>query len=390
MATTRDRLMAVLESKEPQRVVWWPRIRHWYDVNNCANTLPKRYGGLYLDEVYKDLDATPREVWIGGLFGGGEYAGEIALATREGSDVEVWVKPAKGLYNGTSGDFTVTRYVTPVGEMRQVARRTEEGTSSYPVEHFLKDQESIGVYKYVLEHREYEFDWQRYRWGEKRYGDQIYPKAAIEREPILRLVIGMMGLNRTVIWLWKHPQEMEGLMELMLQDLEKQIEAYAGTPVVELCMPSNTHESLCSPSQFRKYMIPHLQRIADKAHATGKYLSSHWDGFVKSLLPLLKETELDGLECVTPKPQGDLTLEEMKKYIIDEGKFLRDGMPAVLFTKHHTVKELETFTRQILDTLGGSGRLQLGVSDMVPANADIERVRLVGKIIEEWNEGRFG
>jgi len=325
------------------------------------------------------------------LFGSGEYSGEIALVTKEGSDVEVWVKPARGLYyEDTPGDFIVTRYVTPVGEMTQVARKTESGTSSYNIEYFLKDQESIDVCKYVLEHREYEFDWPRYRWGEKRYGDQIYPKAALEREPLLRLVVGLMGLNRTVIWLWKHPEEMEELMELMLQDLEKQIEAYAATPVVELCMPSNVHESLCSPTQFRKYMIPHLERIADKAHATGKYISAHWDGFVKNLLPLLKETELDGVECVTPKPQGDITLGEMKKYITDEGKFLRDGMPAVLFTKYHSVEELEVFTRQILDTLGSSGRLQLGVSDMIPANAEIERVRLVGKIVRVWNEEKFG
>jgi uroporphyrinogen-III decarboxylase len=391
MSTTRDRLTAVFKGGEPQKIVWWPRIKHWYDLNNSANTLPARYQGLYLDEIYRDLGVPPRQVWTGGLFGGGEYGGYINLSTREGSDIDVWVKPTKGLYyKDTPRNFIVTRYETPVGEMTQVVRRTERGTSIYPVEYYLKDQKSIEVYKYVLEQREYEFDWQYFRWGEKRYGDMIYPRAAMERAPLLRLVIDLMGLNKTVIWLWKYPEEMEELMELMLKDLEKQVEAYAGTPVIELSMSSNIHESLCSPIQFKKYMIPHLQRITEKIHAAGKYASAHWDGFVKTLLPLLRETGLDGVECVTPKPQGDVTLEEIKTHIIDQNKFLRDGIPAILFTGRYPIEELETFTRRILDYLGKSGRVQLGISDLLPANGDIERVRLVGEIVEEWNEENFG
>ena len=395
MATTRARLQGVLEGKEPQSVVWWPRIKHWYDINNSANTLPERYKGKYLEEIYKDLDATaptaPRQVWMGVVFGGGEFGGYINITTREGSDVDLWTKTTKGLYYvDISGDFIIGRYTTPVGDMTQVLKRTERGTSTYPVEYYLKDQKSIEVYKYVLKQRSYEFDWQHYKWGEKRYKDKIYPRGQIERPPILRLVIGMMGLNRTVIGLWKHPTEMEELMELMTQDVEKQVAAYADTPVVELCASSNLHQDLCSPKLYKKYVVPYWQRITRQIHDAGMYASAHWDGYVKDILPLLKETGLDGVECVTPKPQGDVTVEEVKKYIIDEGMFLRDGIPAILFTTRYPVEELEAVTRRILDMLGPSGRLQLGISEELPANGDIERVRRVGRIVDEWNEKTFG
>ena len=391
MVTSRDVLTGVLEGKEPQKVVWWPRIKHWYDMNNAADTLPEKYKGMYMEEIYEDLNATPRQVWTGVIFGGGEFGGYFNITTREGSDVDLWVKTTKGLYyRDISGDFIISRYTTPMGDMTQVAKRTERGTSTYIVEYFLKDQKSIDVFKYVLEHRSYEFDWQHYKWGEKRYGDQIYPRGTIQRPPILRLVIGMMGLNRTVMWLWKHPTEMEELMELMTQDVEKQVAAYTDTPVMELIASSNLHQSLCSPTQYKKYVVPFWQRITRQAHNDGKYVSAHWDGFVEKILPFLRETGLDGVECVTPKPQGDVTLEQMKKYIIDEGKYLRDGIPAILFTKRYPVEELEAFTRRILDMLGASGRLQLGISEELPANGDIERVRLVGKIVAEWNETHFG
>jgi hypothetical protein len=180
------------------------------------------------------------------------------------------------------------------------------------------------------------------------------------------------------------------VFEVMTQDTEKVIKTLSKTPVEELCYSSNIHESLCSPPQFKKYLIPFYQRTSKQIHDSGKYLTVHYDGFVKKFLPLLRETGIDGYECVTPKPQGDVTLEEIKKYIIDEEMFLRDGIPAILFTNRYPVKELEAFTYKILNSLGKSGRLQLGISDLLPSNGEIERVRLVGKIVEKWNYENFG
>jgi hypothetical protein len=391
MTTSREMLMDVLEGKEPQRVIWWPRIKHWYDFANSSDTLPERYEGMWLEEIYEDLNATPRQVWGGIVFGSGAYEGYPSTVVREGNDVDIWTKTTKGLYYKTlPGDFIITVYTTPVGDMTQVVMRTENGTSTYPVEYFLKDQKSIDVYKYVLEHRSYQFDWQHYRWGEGRFNTKIYPRGTLTRPNLYRLMTGMMGFNRTLMWLQKHPKEMEELMELMTQDVEKQVAAYVDTPVVELCPSSNQHEDFCLPSLYKKFVVPFWHRISRQAHNDGKYVSAHWDGYVANLLPLLKEMGLDGVECVTPKPQGDVTLEQMKKYIIDEGKFLRDGIPAILFTKRYPVEQLEAFTRRILDMLGKSGRLQLGISEELPGNGDIDRVRLVSTIVEEWNEKNFG
>jgi hypothetical protein len=184
MSTTRDRLLSVLERKEPERVVWWPRIKHWYDLHYATDTLPKRYSGMYLDEVYNELGVIPREVWPGGLI------------VNEGDDIDVWTT-TKRMYKGTPGDYVVTRYSTPKGEMRQVLRKTEKGTSTYPVEYFLKDQNSIDVYKYVLENRQYGFNWQQHHWGKKRYGKMIYRRFGIWAfEPLLKLVIRIMGFNK--------------------------------------------------------------------------------------------------------------------------------------------------------------------------------------------------
>jgi hypothetical protein len=65
--------------------------------------------------------------------------------------------------------------------------------------------------------------------------------------------------------------------------------------------------------------------------------------------------------------------------------FLRDGIPAVLMCPWTPVETLESHVRQLIDAF--YPRLILGVSDLLPANGDVERVRLVKGIVDEFNEG---
>ncbi|MCW3991154.1 MAG: uroporphyrinogen decarboxylase family protein [Candidatus Bathyarchaeota archaeon] len=379
---TYENIMAAYEGREGAAVVFQPRIKHWYDVNLSARTLPERYQGMYLDEIYRDLDVAPREVW--GLGGpASEFAGYLGLQTREGDDVEVWVKRTQGLfYEAEPNDYLITEYRTPVGAIRQVQRLTEHGTSLYNVEYYLKGLKDIEVYKYILQERSYRWDRLRSEWGMSRFGDIIPLRVQLRRSPLMWLMVATMGFQRTVTMLWRHPEEMEGLLQLLGGEFDKQIEACRGKPVAELSFGDNMHQDMCPPPYFKKYVIPFYRRATAKIHAQGMYATSHWDGFVKQLLPLVKETGLDGLECVTPLPQGDITLEEMREGM--EGLFLRDGIPAVLFCPWMSLETLAEHVRRLLEMF--PPRLILGVSDLLPANADIERIRFVNEIVKEFNE----
>lgn len=384
MAGTYDDMMAVYEGREGAAVVFQPRIKHWHDVNLSAGTLPERYQGMYLDEIYRDLGVTPREVW--GLGGpASEFAGYLALQAREGDDVEVWVKRTHGLFYETEPhDFLITEYRTPKGTIQQVQRLTEHGTSLYNAEYYLKDLRDIEVYKHILQERSYQWDRLRFEWGRKRFGGVIPLRVQLQRSPLLWLMVGTMGFQRTVTMLWRHPEEMAELLRLLEADHYKQIEACGGKAAVELSFGDNMHQDMCPPPYFKRYVIPFYRRAMPKIHGQGMYATSHWDGFVKQLLPLVGETGLDGLECVTPLPQGDVTPEEMRAGM--DGMFLRDGIPAVMFCPWMSLEDLEGHVRRMLDLF--PPRLILGVSDLLPANADIERIRLVSEIVREFNESR--
>ena len=381
MTETRDRMMAVYEGRRGLGVVFQPRIKHWYEVNMAAGTLPNKYRGMYLDEIYQDLKVTPREVWgPGGA--SSEFAGYLPLQTKEGSDIEVWVKQTHGLfYEAEPKDYVITEYRTPAGSIQQIQRRTEYGTSLYNAEYYLKELKDIEVYKHILHERRYVWNQLRYEWGAKRYGNQIPLRIQLPRSPLLSLMVNAMGFQRTVIMLLRHQNEMEELLDLLEEQFYRMLEVCKGKSIVELSFGDNMHQDMCSPPLFKKYVLPFYQRIMLKIHEMGMYATSHWDGFVKQLLPMVQETGLDGLECVTPLPQGDVTLKEMKEGMGE--MFLRDGIPAVFFCPWTHIKTLEDQVTKLLHTF--YPRLILGASDLVPANAAIERVTLVNKIVEEFN-----
>ena len=131
--------------------------------------------------------------------------------------------------------------------------------------------------------------------------------------------------------------------------------------------------------------LPGAVRAASPAeellHAAGKFISAHWDGDCRALLPFAQETGLDGIEAITPRTQGDVTLEETKDALGD--MFLLDGIPAVLFDRTYPEQMLIDSARKCIDLFAPN--LILGISDELSSHGEIERIRLVGEIVDEYN-----
>jgi len=103
------------------------------------------------------------------------------------------------------------------------------------------------------------------------------------------------------------------------------------------------------------------------------------DGSLKPLLPFLRQVPWDGIEAATPVPQGDVTLEELKEAMGD--LVLLDGIPALYFLPHYPEEALVECVKRIVELF--YPRLILGISDELPPDGDIERVKLVGQLVEE-------
>ncbi len=55
MMTNRERLLAILDGKSPDRIPWIPRFELWYTAHRIAGTLPPEYRDMRLADIYRDL-----------------------------------------------------------------------------------------------------------------------------------------------------------------------------------------------------------------------------------------------------------------------------------------------------------------------------------------------
>ena len=103
---------------------------------------------------------------------------------------------------------------------------------------------------------------------------------------------------------------------------------------------------------------------------------------MKDILQFARVSCLDGIEAITPLPQGDVTLEETKKALGDD-IFLIDGLCSIYFNDTYPVEKLKEQTRDVLNLF--EGQLVLGISVEVPSDGNLERIRLVGEMVDEFN-----
>jgi hypothetical protein len=104
--TVLERILATFQGKKTERIVWQPRIDHWYDATKNMGTLPRKYQGKELLEIYDDLRASPRTYRF--------FTPTIKVI--QGKNVEMKVAEDE--------EKIVTTYITPTGKLREVQTRT--------------------------------------------------------------------------------------------------------------------------------------------------------------------------------------------------------------------------------------------------------------------------
>ena len=274
-------------------------------------------------------------------------------------------------------------YETPAGELVEEQQFTSDATwrtIGFPV----RNADDLRVLRSLYAHISYSFDAERYTQGCEFFGDRGEPQFWVPKSPYQALAQWWMRLEDLIYALVDCPAEVEDTMRAIDDSYDGLYEELAASGLVHIInFGENIHDQLFSPRYFERYLIPFYQKRAGQLKAGGIYTHIHIDGFMRSILKYFADLPFDGLEALTPEPQGDVTLEEIKEHIGD--KVLLDGIPAVLFMPSYSREQLMASVERIVELF--HPRLVLGVSDEVPQGAEakeaIERIRMVA----EWCEG---
>jgi hypothetical protein len=354
--------LAVFRGEDPGGVLWQPRLEYWYNVNKRRGTLPEPLKEATLLDLYDYCHASVR------------YFTKPLGVRYKNVQVTEWWEDEKRLRS---------TWETPVGMLTDVICFDEWLVSGYHTEYKLKTPRDLQTLEFILQDEEWTWDQEAYEQDLHRIGERGCPQFYFRRSPIQGLFIEHMGFEASVYLMHDHPALVRHYVQVASEADDAMYDLLAQCPVQILNLGENIDAFIDSPPIWREHLAPYYRRRVDELHAAGKFVHIHVDGAMKPLLKHLRDCPWNGIEAATAFPQGDVTLEEIKEAVGD--LILLDGLPALYFLPdQYSIERLVERVNRVIDLF--HPRLVLGISDELPPDGDIERVRLVGQLVQEGIE----
>ncbi|MFC1716156.1 uroporphyrinogen decarboxylase family protein [Candidatus Poribacteria bacterium] len=363
--TNRERMLLGLSGGQPDRIAWAPNFDWWLGVNTRMDALPEGLKGLSRNDIVRKVGAA---IWA--------RAGAISSKGSEEIKTE----------KHTEGDKTYTTYETPVGTVSIMQQVANEWTRAvFLKEHMVKRVEDLKVIRFMVENTTYYPTYENFVKADEDVGDDgIALYSGAPSVPMIQLMKTYIGWVDGLYMLHDHTKEMEKTADVMTQ---KAIEAYqllADSPAQVLECGDNLDERTFSPRLFERYGLPYYRQMSAILHAKGKTYKSHACGWIKHLLPMIKDSGLDAVEAFAISPMNDLTTKEARE-ILDGQVSIMSGIPSVIMSHMNMNDEdFREYVLRLLDDIQPGDGFVLGMADNVPANADFERVSMISQIVDEY------
>ncbi|MBN1584578.1 MAG: hypothetical protein JXA89_27980 [Anaerolineae bacterium] len=351
------------------KIIWQPRIGCWLtDKTFAGEPYPPPYTGMDKYQIYRELGCSARLYEYNACFRRIEHPS---------------VKTTQRELNETDTEITIH---TPVGKQIQVRRRMTSNWHYLTVKWPVETEAELKVAAWREENTDWKWDQAQYEDLQDTVSDLGAPTMYLPRMNVQSLYINMMGVQQGIYAIYDWTDTVEAYFRALEESHDRLIDVINASPVDIINFGENIHAGTLSPDLFEKYHLPACQRRCERLRAAGKFTCSHWDGETVPLLPYAQETGLDGIEAITPQPQGDATLDQVKDALGDN-MFLLDGIPAVYFDDTFSVGVLVDCVRRLIDLF--APKLILGISDEISSTGDLDRIKVVGQIVDQYN-AQFG
>lgn len=364
----RDMTLAVFRGEPTPHLLFQPRFEPWIVWHEQFGTLPEELRGLDIRAIYDRVGCSMRYV---------DYYTGMPRPIDVTFDEAVRVEAVERESGGRR--YKDVTYHAPEGTLHQTEEWTIDRTwrtIDFPV----KTREDLWTLLSMLPHRRLSFNADSFAQGEAYLGERGVPQFYLPKSPYFALAQQWMAYDDFIYTLADDPGLIEEVMEAIdehYSPLYDELVAAAGTVRI-LNLGENIAEAYLSPHYFETYCLPWYARRMGQLREAGIFTHIHIDGYFKTLLPFLAGLPFDGLEALTPLPQGDVTIAQMAEATGE--KVLLDGIPAVLFLGHHAESQLWDCIEELIDRFGP--RLVLGISDELPQGADEEGYRRLCRVAE--------
>ncbi len=384
--TDRERILAAIRGEPVDRLPWVPRLEFWYRAHTRRGTMPAHLRGLSLNQVIERL-------------GVGYYA-VVPDCTDKGHELDM-IDRALGIYNLPvlpykatlqnverrilkRGKENVVEYHTPVGSIRLADLMTEEmldgGASiSYIMEHALQKPQDWEVVGYIFDNVKVEPQLEGYRAKRAEAGDRgiVIAYTSGTACPMHHIMKDLMPVEQFYFALHDHPAWVERLAKRIQPFFDQIQQCAAASPAEVVLLGGNYDDAITYPPFFAQHILPPLRDYAQLLHSRGKYLMTHTDGENRRLLPLYLETGFDVADSVCPYPMTSCRLDELLEAFAGR-IIIWGGIPSVLLCADSASDaDFRRFIDELIERHGRRTRFILGVSDMVTAEAEWDRLQYI-------------
>jgi len=364
--TNRERILAILAGRAPDRIPWIPRLGIWYEANRRAGTLPKEYLGLSLRDVERDV------------FGG--------TAGRDGIIYRTRLRGVEVKTHRLGPMETLTEYVTPVGTVTTRLRGTEhlrrQGIQDCEVGFMLKRREDYPVVEYLLEHTEYLPAYEDYEAYQREVGDDGYPIVNCGDCPLHHWMRALAGYDQAFFHLNDHPNEVERLVAVMTDRFRETIWKHMLDSPAKLLMHGHHLSSqMTPPPLFRRYILPYYRELTLAMRARGKVVAIHADNDTRLILGLIEQAGIGMAECFVTSPMVKTTLAEARAAWGDR-VIIWGGVPSAILEAPFTEEQFDASMDEVFRAIAPGRAFILGIADNAMPGSSIERIRRITQMVQ--------
>jgi len=372
--TSKQRLLAVLKGKEPDRIPWSPLIEGFFmsGLKDKVNLIE------VLNDIGADYMLRKVPVYMSSIFSSYEVSentrSKVPLL-NENKDIKITEKINKNrIYK---------KYETPVGTLTEKWETTPSSPSiPFPTEHLIKDLEDLKIYTYLLEREVVKPYYEIFNEKVKIVGEKGLVTTVVPHTPIQHLLIIHMGIENFYYKLFENRDQMEAVMDLMHARNKKICQFIVESPAEVAIEYENTGITYISPDIYREYEKPAIDDYGKILHNGEIKFLVHMCGKIKKLANMIIDGEQDGICDIAPPPTGDWDLLEAYNTLHPE-QIVMGGLDSIRLYDNEK-EEIEEYVKGVLEKIKSKKGIILGNGDAILKGTPLENLKAVTDIVKKY------
>jgi len=270
----------------------------------------------------------------------------------------------------------VIRWITDRGALQ------ESFVGEWRREHLVKPPEDYCILTRAFEDAQYTATGEFFRQSEQALGDRgitlgVLGWSPLRRTPLLQVQIDFAGEERFALDLADEVPQLMELLELLGDLTLAKFREAVKTPARYIKLWENLAIEMLGVQAYRDYVVPMYKKIFEILGPADKRLLVHYDGKLRAIAREITELDFDGIDSLTPAPEGDMSVAEARSLWPE--KFLWLHPPLGWF-----LEDRDTLVRRVKQMVHDAGptRFCLQISEDVPPGWK-EKVPAVLQVLEE-------